>query len=109
MNTVMTHFTYGLNDAILSPKKPNPPVPAVARERRALSNTPIPPNKSITNIIAVMQKYMIYNIRAVSFSLGTNLPTEGPGDSAFMMLILLPPDIGMMASRKTRTPIPPIQ
>ena len=41
--------------------------------------------------------------------LGTSLPTDGPGLSAFIRLILEPPVRGITASRNTRTPIPPIQ
>ena len=44
-------------------------------------------------------------------SLGTSFPTDGPGLSAFIRFIFEPDAlfIGMMASRNTRTPIPPIQ
>ena len=37
------------------------------------------------------------------------MPTEGPGLSALIRLMLEPPDIGIMAIRKTKTPMPPIQ
>ena len=40
---------------------------------------------------------------------GTSLPTEGPGLSARIRFMLEPPLNGMTASRKTRTPMPPIQ
>ena len=42
-------------------------------------------------------------------TLGTSLPTEGPGLSAFIRCMLLPPTIGRTASRNTSTPMPPIQ
>ena len=48
-------------------------------------------------------------ILAVYLILGTSLPTDGPGLSAFIRLILEPPVRGITASRNTRTPIPPIQ
>ena len=43
------------------------------------------------------------------FILGTSLPTDGPGLSARIRLICEPPLSGTMASRNTRTPMPPIQ
>ena len=52
---------------------------------------------------------MIYKSRAVYRIFGTNLPTEGPGLSALIRLIFEPPLKGMIAKRKTKTPIPPIQ
>lgn len=52
---------------------------------------------------------MPYKIRAVCLILGTSLPTEGPGLSARMRLMLEPPLKGMIASIKTKTPMPPIQ
>ena len=50
-------------------------------------------------------------MRAVCLSLGTSLPTDGPGLSAFIRFIFDPDAlfIGMIANRNTRTPIPPIQ
>ncbi len=52
---------------------------------------------------------MIYKSLAVCLSFGTSLPTDGPGLSARMRFMLLPPLSGMIASRNTSTPIPPIQ
>ena len=40
---------------------------------------------------------------------GTSLPTDGPGLSAFISCMLLPPTSGRTASRNTRMPMPPIQ
>ena len=48
-------------------------------------------------------------MEAVCLILGTNLPTEGPGLSALIRCILLPPASGVTARTNTRTPIPPIQ
>ncbi len=45
----------------------------------------------------------------MSFIFGTSLPTDGPGLSARIRLMLEPPLMGMIASRNTRTPMPPIQ
>ncbi|MPM72681.1 hypothetical protein SDC9_119657 [bioreactor metagenome] len=52
---------------------------------------------------------MPYNIFAVSFVLGTSLPTDGPGLSARIRCMLCPPAIGKTARINTNTPIPPIQ
>ena len=41
--------------------------------------------------------------------MGTSLPTDGPGLSARIRLMLEPPLSGIIASRKTKTPMPPIQ
>jgi len=42
-------------------------------------------------------------------TLGTSFPTDGPGLSARIRLMFEPPLSGTMASRNTRTPMPPIQ
>lgn len=52
---------------------------------------------------------MPYKIRAEDTIFGTSLPTDGPGLSARIKLMLEPPLIGTIASRKTSTPMPPIQ
>ena len=52
---------------------------------------------------------MPYRIRALDLTFGTRRLTEGPGLSAFMRFMRLPPVIGSRMSRKTRTPMPPIQ
>ena len=51
----------------------------------------------------------MYKIFAVDFTFGTRRVTEGPGLSAFIRFIWLPPVRGIRVSKKTRTPIPPIQ
>ena len=48
-------------------------------------------------------------MRAVYLIFGTSLPTDAPVLSARIRLIWEPPLIGIMASRNTSTPIPPIQ
>ena len=88
---------------------PKPPVPAVPKAVVRASNTGIPPHSKNTISVTVITKYMIYNIRAVWRILGTSLPTDGPGLSAFIKFMLEPPDKGTTASKNTRTPIPPIQ
>ena len=74
-----------------------------------VSNNSKPPAsiKIICNI--VIPKYIIYKRRAVVLILGTSFPTEGPGLSARIRLICEPPLNGITASRKTNTPMPPIQ
>ena len=48
-------------------------------------------------------------MRAVWRSLGTSLPTEGPGLSARIRLMWLPPLRGTTARTNTKTPMPPTQ
>ena len=86
-----------------------PPVPAVENAETMLSKRGIPP--AIKNSISAMVKktYIKYNNFAVDFTLGTNFPTKGPGASAFIIYIERSPPIGIIASKNTSTPIPPIQ
>ena len=88
---------------------PKPPVPAVPNVVFIASNTGIFARRSIMNSIRESPRYIIYNILAVCFTLGTSFPTDGPGLSALIRLILEPPLNGTMAIINTSTPIPPIQ
>ena len=52
----------------------------------------------------------MYRMAAVFRILGTSLPTLGPGLSARSRCMVKPvPPLGTIASRNTRTPIPPTQ
>ena len=88
---------------------PNPPVPAVPNAVASESNSGILPISKNIICTTVNVIYIIYNICAVCFTFGTSFPTEGPGLSALIRFILEPPPRGIIASRNTRTPIPPSQ
>ena len=73
------------------------------------SNRDIPDKRSTAICIMVIPKYIMYSILAESPSLGTSLPTSGPGDSDLIRCMFCAPVMGSTASMKTKTPIPPIQ
>ncbi len=87
----------------------NPPVPAVPKEFKRLSNKGIPPNNNKTVSTNVKIAYIIYKILAVKRILETSLPTTGPGTSAFKICNERPDEIGINAITKTKIPIPPSQ
>src|SRR5699024_3143972 len=88
---------------------PNPPVPAVPNMIVNESNRGIPPARRKIICSTESPRYILYSNRAVLFTLGTSLPTDGPGLSAFIRYMVLPPARGRIAMTKTRIPIPPIQ
>ena len=68
------------------------------------------PKNRNKNSIIVNPIYIRYKILAVAETLDTNLPTDGPGDSARRICMLDPSlSSGRIAKIKTITPIPPIQ
>ena len=85
------------------------PVPAVPKVSTILSNTGIRPSSSTTISTNVMAMYIAYKIKAVFLAAGTSFSTLGPGLSARIKKILVPPDKGITAMTNTSTPIPPIQ
>ena len=88
---------------------PKPPVPTVPKVSVYVSNNGIFASSKQIICSTVIPIYSKYKILAVSFTFGTNLSTEGPGDSAFIKCMVEPPIIGRIAKINTNTPIPPIQ
>ena len=86
-----------------------PPVPAEPIAVISVSNRGRSARSSRTICISVITKYIIYSIFADSRILGTNLPGVGPGLSALKICTVEPFILGITASTKTRTPMPPIQ
>ena len=94
---------------MLSFKTPNPPVPAVPKDKVRDSKGDIPVSNSNTTCTMVRKIYISYSILAVCFTLGTSFPTVGPGLSARIRCMLYPPARGNTAKISTSTPMPPIQ
>ncbi len=86
-----------------------PPVPAVENAETMLSKGAYLPQLKIVFLQWLKRHILNTIIFAVDFTLGTNFPTKGPGASAFIIYIERSPPIGIIASKNTSTPIPPIQ
>ena len=67
---------------------PNPPVPVVEKDSVEASYKFSPANIRDMISTTVIIRYIPYNIIAVFLILGTNLPTLGPGLSAFIRCML---------------------
>ena len=61
------------------------------------------PRRSKITSATVNTIYIPYKSFAVDLTFGTSFPTEGPGLSALIRFKLLPPDIGSIATKSTKT------
>lgn len=87
-----------------------PPVDTVLSDMFTESNSGMPPRSSRTICTTVIAIYISYKSFADFCMRGTSFAAIGPGNSARSRNIEPPSRAtGAIASRKTRTPIPPIQ